>query len=178
MVYDPVHQQTVLFGGCAQNQSGACVASAGQETWVWNGVNWSLASTPGLRHASCIPWPGIPFVRKLFSTGATTSARRVFDTDTWLWDGTSWAELSASIAATPGVPSYMAYDPSMNRMVLLVHGNYLYGVFVKPRNLVFEQLQVPHGPSSFPHILPSIWTAEEWFTIQFANRSCSSLRIC
>ena len=133
MVYDPVHQQTVLFGGCAQSQNGACVAAAGQETWLWNGLNWSLGSTsgPSPRFLHSMAWD--PIRQKIVLYGGNDINARVFDTDTWLWDGTSWTELSASITATPGVPSYMAYDASMNRMVLLIHGNYIYGVFVKPQ---------------------------------------------
>ena len=54
MVYDPVHEQIVLFGGLEQDSSG--VFSPLGDTWVWDGENWNQmlsanAPDPRSQHA-------------------------------------------------------------------------------------------------------------------------------
>jgi hypothetical protein len=132
MAYDAVHQQTVLFGGiCSNAPSSTCNAGAGQETWLWNGSNWNLASSsgPASRFYSVMAWD--PIRQRVVLFGGNSSSGGILS-DTWEWDGTTWSQL-ASGGPSFSNPSYMAYDPLGSRIVLLIHGDYVYGTFVPPQ---------------------------------------------
>lgn len=96
----------VLFGG----------EDVGNETWTWDGVNWTRHDVPGpsARHAHAMVYAEACNVVALF--GGTNG-----NDELWLWDGASWRR----VYPTPGGPwptarggHGMAYDPDRERVVM------------------------------------------------------------
>ena len=112
MAYDAARSEVVLFGG---NDS----SGNRNDTWLWNGSNWSQASpatVPPAREA-----PGMAYNAVLGQTvmfGGTTGGTNYLN-DTWVWNGTNWTEgttpsgLSGRIA-----PNDMTYDAALGQVIL------------------------------------------------------------
>jgi len=76
LVYDPVHNQALLFGGA--NSAGGVL----KDTWAWNGTTWthlSPAKSPPARQNAAAAWDPVHHVIVLFG-GATKTAKLQ---DTW-----------------------------------------------------------------------------------------------
>lgn len=113
MAYDAARQLVVAHGG----HRSAAPAGYTDETWVWNGVTWSLLEIPG------------PGARGLH-TMAYDSDRQVvvlrggFDVndvpldDTWEFDGSEWREVDAPGAPALNAESGLVYDAGQQRFVL------------------------------------------------------------
>jgi hypothetical protein len=102
MAFDPVRQEVVLFGGCADD---ACLEMLG-DTWVWNGSTWSQQSSalsPPKRSDHVMASDGSGNV-VLF--GGSNLAG--YPNDTWIWDTTKWVEQHPGTMAPPWVYSAMA----------------------------------------------------------------------
>lgn len=113
MAFDPVRDQTVLFGGI---KTGGVYSA---ETWVWNGSTWAKltpATSPSARAAASMAWD--PVAQKVFLFGGQTSAS-VAVNDVWAWNGTTWA-LQTTTGGPPVARSEaaMAYDPVREGMVV------------------------------------------------------------
>ena len=113
MVYDPVRQEVLLFGG----HRGDIRLN---DTWVWNGVTWtqkSPANSPSAREYYAMTWDGARNEVVLHggnSAGAGNS-------ETWVWNGTDWA-LKTPAESPPGHNnSALAYDAA--RQEVLLFGN-------------------------------------------------------
>jgi hypothetical protein len=115
MAYDSTRQRVVLFGGCV----GATSPSSLGDTWEWDGQNWSQSNppvSPTPRRGHAMAYDSVRQRVVLF--GGASSAPSVYHDDTWEWDGTNWALVSVA-ARPPGRWGHaMAYDESMNRMVV------------------------------------------------------------
>lgn len=92
MVYDPIRQVTVLFGG----GSAYSLASAAAETWTWDGESWREipANNPPAR-----TFPAMTFDRGLGGAvmqGGLAARGPHHDSlrDTYLWDGAEWTRLA------------------------------------------------------------------------------------
>jgi len=115
---DPATGQVILFGGRFDYDN----------TWLWNGVRWSLAhpaqSPPGRAFASA----GYdPLTKQVLLFGG--SAAPVPPTtqccfvgtplnDTWAWNGSTWNEVEAGSSQSP-VDGFMGWDNATNEMVLV-----------------------------------------------------------
>ncbi len=113
MVYDPVRNHVVLFGGQKSN------GSYSNETWVWNGVDWAQMSpttSPTARQRSSMVWD--PVRQKVILFGGQTSVLTVAN-DVWSWNGTDWTQESP-VGTTPvaRAGAGMAYDPMREALVL------------------------------------------------------------
>ncbi|MBI3663134.1 MAG: hypothetical protein HY234_08815 [Acidobacteria bacterium] len=113
MVYDPVRQQVVLFGG------GPGSPESFGDTWVWDGNNWTQkfpATSPPARS-------NFGFAFDVARGQAVLYAGRgdgdTWLNDTWVWDGTNWTQkFPATIPTTPRALHRMAYDASRQQVVL------------------------------------------------------------
>jgi hypothetical protein len=110
MVYDAARQVMVLFGGSDSTKDFG-------DTWTWNGMTWTLASSTGpaarTRHAMAYDAHRQRVVMFGGVTGFTTQVG-----DTWEWDGSTWTQ--RTLLDSPGPRNYqsMAYDAVRQRVVL------------------------------------------------------------
>jgi hypothetical protein len=89
----------VLFGGCAVTTAGNCpTASLLDDTYTWNGTNWTLVtpttSPPALSGATMEYYDGEDI---LFGGWNGTN----YTNQTWMWNGTTWANVTGTGAAPP-----------------------------------------------------------------------------
>jgi len=106
MVYDPVHHQTLLFGG--EDSSG----TPHNDTWVYNGTNWAQLSpatspTPRLWHS--MAFNGNDGTIVLFGGCANNTCTPGYLGDTWIWNGTTWSNPAPVGNPTPRQSAAMAY---------------------------------------------------------------------
>ena len=90
MAWDPVRGVVVLFGGFgATNQ-------ALNDTWLWDGTAWVLASpamAPAARAGAAMAWDTIG--QQIIMFGGEPSRGAGPLGDAWAWDGAGWAPLAA-----------------------------------------------------------------------------------
>jgi hypothetical protein len=156
MVYDPVHHQTLLFGG--EDSSGTAL----NDTWVYDGANWTLlhpATSPSARL-----WHGMAFDSAhgtivLFGGCPNSTCSPAYLGDTWLWNGTTWA-LQTGLAQSPSarLSPAMAYAAtSANGGLVLIGGSSSTGTAISDM---------------------WIWTGSTWNTPEIqppAARVCASM---
>jgi hypothetical protein len=107
MVYDPVRQNVVLFGGQVDQMPPPpedCVGMAGvrDDTWIWNGSDWTEVNLGGIRPparaSQGMAWDGVSGKVILFGGfGLCDPAQPTIAIkcgDTWLWDGatSTWSK--------------------------------------------------------------------------------------
>jgi hypothetical protein len=107
MVYDPLQQRVVLFGGGGQNLLG--------DTWLWDGTDWTQ-STPGPspRNGHAMVFDAARGRVMLFG-GADASGYRQ---DTWELIPLGWIQRFPATSPPPRLSFAMAYDPLRQRTVL------------------------------------------------------------
>ncbi|HEY5798664.1 MAG TPA: hypothetical protein VIT92_00510 [Burkholderiaceae bacterium] len=123
MAYNPVTKKIMLFGGRGgvyfpNWQSGTNVPLF-DDTWEWDGANWTQAATP--RNP-----PGRTFASMAFDDarqemvlfGGNRAYAGNYLADTWVWRDGAWQQRSD---AGPGARSNarLVYDPSSKTMLLL-----------------------------------------------------------
>jgi hypothetical protein len=87
MAYDSLHQQTVLFGGT----NGAVL----NDTWVWDGANWTEKSPQTSPRARVYPVMAFDSAHGqvvMFGgqeSGYLPNGKWILLNDTWIWDGTN-----------------------------------------------------------------------------------------
>jgi len=113
MAYDSTHSQVVLFGEVdAQGK-------VTNQTWVWDGSNWSLKSpqnSPSARTGSAMAYDAAHGQVVLFG-GLDTTAGKLLN-DTWVWDGSDWTQKSPLTSPPPRDGHSMAYDSTHSEVVL------------------------------------------------------------
>ncbi len=104
MVYDPVRNQTVMFGGTADY-----LGFGKRDTWIWDGTSWQL------RHPKAAPLPRAhpgmawdPVHNRVLLYGGFELDNGRWLTDTWAWDGSTWTELQPAHHPPAGWGNYMA----------------------------------------------------------------------
>jgi hypothetical protein len=117
MCFDPVRNETVLFGG---GTPGAVNA----ETWTWNGSVWSQRSpavSPAARLQGAMVFDPARARIILFGGGGPNWANDF--SDTWEWDGANWTP--ATLVRGDGVSNpgpradhAASYDPRSERILL------------------------------------------------------------
>ncbi|MFT3837211.1 MAG: kelch repeat-containing protein [Myxococcaceae bacterium] len=110
MVYDPVGQRTLLYGGLNGSELG--------DMWAWNGTTWTqlMITTPPARG-----WPGMVYdstrqVVVMFGGSVASTAKN----DTWEFNVSTnvWTQrTSAGSPLARFVWSMIAYDPTRQRVV-------------------------------------------------------------
>ena len=123
MVYDPVHRQTVLFGGT--DTSGTALA----ETWVYDGTTWTnVTAVPGEPNPPARLWAGMAFdtatgTAILFG-GCAQLACSQYLGDTWSWNGSGWTNMNPSGTPSPRRAPAMANSPTQLNGGVLLFGGY------------------------------------------------------
>ncbi len=108
MVYDPVRERTIVFGGIDDN------GGLRDETWEWDGFRWSLVATtgPSARFGHVMAYDSDRDVIVMY--GGSDGVGLL---DTWEWNGQAWNQVTTN---HPGTRLYssMEYDPISQRMIL------------------------------------------------------------
>lgn len=109
MVYDPVRDKVVLYGGSTRS-------GLSDTTWEWDGSTWTQrfpANDPGPRTEHGMVYDSESGKVLLFG-GYTTGP----NAETWEWDGTNWAERLPLTRPSPRSAFGIAYDSSRDRTVI------------------------------------------------------------
>ena len=159
LVYDPVREVIVLFGGFRPGMSGG----VSNELWEWDGTNWSQrlsAHSPPACYQAGLAFDEARGRLVLFGGRSIFSGSTGFLGDVWEWDGADWMQ-QIPPAGTP-VPEartfhILAYD-SLRRVTVLVGGISAAGVDFDD---VWEwdghrwRQRLPQPPPP-PHVSPAI----------------------
>jgi hypothetical protein len=117
MVYDSKRREVVLFGGVGPSPGPGQPQPNFNDTWVWNGRAWRMASAagPAVRDRHAMAFDSKAGVVLLYGGG--TRAGQL--DDMWQWDGRAWRKIPLT-GPTPGKRELhaMAYDPARDRTVL------------------------------------------------------------
>lgn len=112
IVYDPVDQYVVLFGG--YDSSGPLGDTWTYANGVWNEV--SPGASPSSRYLAYGTWDATDGYVLLFG-GYDSSSSTAYN-DTWTFRGGSWTQLNPLNAPAPRCRGAMAYDPTDHYVVL------------------------------------------------------------
>jgi hypothetical protein len=109
MTYDSARQKTVLFGG--ENSTATHIRN--NETWEWDGRNWTLKSSYKKPTARAIPAMAYdPARQKAILFGGDSND------DTWEWDGKSWTRLYPANNPSARGGHCLIYDSARRKIVL------------------------------------------------------------
>ncbi|MCB9666419.1 MAG: hypothetical protein H6732_20070 [Alphaproteobacteria bacterium] len=140
MVWDPVREELVLFGG-ATSASGVL-----GDTWLFGDTGWRAkpagGPSPVARHSHQLVWDPIS-ERVLLSGGKDASFASLGDV--WAWDGTTWSQLPVSGPLGTVHEHVLGNDP-LTGEVLLLSGRGAGNTYVT----------VPHRWTG------SAWSPEDW----------------
>ncbi len=117
MAYDSKHGQVVLFGGTQGAGGFYLSALAYNDTWVWDGSNWTHKSTqasPSARAGHSVAYDSAHGQVVLFGGYGSGS----ISGDTWVWDGENWTQKSPQTSPSPRIYYAMAYDSAHGQTVL------------------------------------------------------------
>jgi hypothetical protein len=110
MAYDAAQGQVVLFGG---GVGGGLL----NDTWVWNGTNWtqlSPANSPPARGSFVMVYDSVHGQIVLFGGVNGTGDLN----DTWVWNGTTWTQEFPANSPSARSDYDMAYDTVHGQVVL------------------------------------------------------------
>lgn len=117
MAHDPLHSQTVLFGGNYDNYGYYALG----DTWVWDGSKWGTtgATGPAARSYHTMSYQNSRGKTLLFGgvSWDTTNLVWTLYGDSWEWDGSAWAQV-ASAGPTARSQHAMCFDSVRNRVVM------------------------------------------------------------
>ena len=110
--YDNVRHQTIRYGGSGSDPN------AGDETWAWDGSDWTQLSPVHSPDSGGAYEPTMAFDSGhenivLFHTDNSNTV-----SDTWLWDGTDWTLTTPSNSPGERTNVAMAYDSIHSQMIL------------------------------------------------------------
>jgi Galactose oxidase, central domain len=117
MVYDAATQQVVLFGGSGDGP-------ALNDTWTWDGTNWTLQTPPESPPAR--DGLGMAYdttAQKVVLFGGCTRFCVQFLGDTWTWDGTNWTEEHPASSPPSEHQMGMTYDDARSWVALFGGSN-------------------------------------------------------
>lgn len=116
MSFDAARAETVLFGGytnvCA---GGTCGTSYFNDTWIWDGNNWTQRFPP-----TPPPFNG-PSTLLAYDSGHQQTVLVDFfnlPVSTWVWDGSSWTKLNPLNSPSPRSGGALAFDPVSQKIIL------------------------------------------------------------
>lgn len=115
MTYDGANGEVVMFGG---NIGGAGVGANLDDTWVWNGTDWTNrapANAPSPRSYVSMVYDAARNNVVLFG-GSVPGVTHL--NDTWIWSGLDWTKLAPATSPTARSAYAMAYDPNTSRVIL------------------------------------------------------------
>ncbi|MCW2666528.1 MAG: repeat protein [Frankiales bacterium] len=110
MVFDPIRNETVLFGGVAWN-------GPTDGTYVFDGTRWTFrtpAASPSARYGAHMAWHA--GTGKVVLFGGTNGTTRF--NDTWTWNGTTWTQLTPATSPSARSAGAIAELPAAGQLVL------------------------------------------------------------
>ncbi len=122
MVYDSERKQIVLFGGDAGTSTDDNTNFL-DDTWVWQGSNWTLQSpTSRPPHRKFASMAYDPVRRKIVlfggvGKGSTPSSYKYLN-DTWLWENGNWVQASPATLPSGRDGHAIAWDAINNRILM------------------------------------------------------------
>jgi hypothetical protein len=126
MVYDPAMGKILMFGGYGFN--GSSSAEALNDTWVWDGTNWTQlfpANSPSAREDISLVYDAASGNVVMFGGDEGSAGSELGDT--WVWDGTNWTQLSPANSPPVRANTMMAYDASAGNVVVFGGVSGFYG---------------------------------------------------
>ncbi|HKQ47859.1 MAG TPA: kelch repeat-containing protein [Phycisphaerae bacterium] len=123
MVYDSVRGETVLFGGIV-DISNVNNLIFSNETWEWNGTNWSqklAATAPPPTFFSPMSFDSGRGKTILFG-GVVALNPTVASAESWEWDGLDWTLTHPAASPSARFAQGMAYD-SVRHLTVLFGGS-------------------------------------------------------
>ena len=111
MAFDTATGATILFGGLS-----ATTGAALNDTWSWNGTNWTNLSVtgPSARYDANLVYDAAIGKLVLFGGYDGTSTF----SETWTFDGTTWTKLAPAAHPTARANPAISYDPGAQRVLL------------------------------------------------------------
>ena len=124
--FDAARNVVVLFGGNVLDSSLVPASPAwSDETWTWDGVDWTLqhpAHKPSARGIAAFAYDEAHKQAVLFGGTGTPHSCCEGLSDTWAWDGSDWTHIQTAKSPPPTVGAGFAYDVGHGQLVLF--GNY------------------------------------------------------
>jgi hypothetical protein len=172
VAYDSDSNKAIFFGGTnAVLVNNAWKANWLNETWEWNGENWTKLSpgtVPPAREKHAMTYDK---ARKRIVLFGGSAGETLFN-DTWEWDGSDWNLMEPKHSPPARCCHAMAYDSSRKKVVL-------YGGWDSVNNTFFNDIWLWDGsdwsqiPSKMPqmsgHFLVDFPSKDEVISIQTAN---------
>jgi hypothetical protein len=90
MAYDSTHSQTVLFGGTGNGKIQQGLFPYLNDTWLWNGSNWTEATpkaVPSARASHAMAYAS--GLGQLVMFGGVINGNVGLARDTWVWNGSN-----------------------------------------------------------------------------------------
>ncbi len=111
MAFDTATGTTILFGGLS-----ATTGAALNDTWSWNGTNWTNLSVtgPSARYDANLVYDAA--IGKLVLFGGYDGSSTF--SETWTFDGTTWTKLAPAAHPTARANPAISYDPGAQRALL------------------------------------------------------------
>lgn len=123
MVYDSIGSRIVLFGGRQQKTSIDGKITLFNDTWVWDGGNWSEIHTPNApdpRHLFGMAFDSARNRIVLYGGSHYAADGETFEAlgDTWEFDGTTWTKIAVATEPKVNYPQ-LAYDAARNQVIMI-----------------------------------------------------------
>jgi hypothetical protein len=112
LVYDPNHEQTMLYGGYASTVT--------DEFWVWKNKTWEQINFPGpgtLSHFG-MTYDTDANALYIFGGATSTSTFSSLTNKTWLLTGGKWRDVTPALSPSERGSPALGYDPLRKRIVL------------------------------------------------------------
>jgi uncharacterized protein (TIGR03437 family) len=119
MAYDSTHSQTVMFGGTGSGGLQQGLIPYLNDTWLWNGSNWTAATpqaVPTARSNHAMAYAS--GLNQLVMFGGVINGNVGLAKDTWVWNGSNWINQNLSLGPSVRYGHTMAYDSAHNQVVM------------------------------------------------------------
>jgi uncharacterized protein (TIGR03437 family) len=120
MAWDGARQKIVLFGGKGAPSSSDFTQAVMNDTWTWDGANWTQlspsGSIPPARGAGALVYDDSRQVVVLFGGYSSSGAKL---NDMWEWNGTTWTPRTFSGGPAARSHHRMTYDSYRQQTVLV-----------------------------------------------------------
>ena len=120
MVYDAARGETLLFGGCCGPSSPQYPNPYLNDTWVWNGSNWTQkfpSIVPPARYEHAMAYDDargeVVMIGGFDRNGFALN-------DTWVWNGSNWTQKFPSTSPSPSITvnHTIVYDAARREIVM------------------------------------------------------------
>lgn len=120
MAYDPIRQQSILFGGLGGGTQGPTSRS---DTWAYTGggtwTQLSPTTVPGGRFGNAMVFDSNHGNIVMFGGGFYNNNVVIFSYgDTWNWNGSNWVQSFPAVSPAPRYLMGSAYDATHGQMVI------------------------------------------------------------